>query len=548
MSGASGRHVVLRVGLRVGLGVVLACPLALSFPVLLAAAPRSVERQAAAGQPGMAPRDTLQRVADLIAANDLAEAETTVAAALRTYPSDPSLHNLAGVVAAQQGTFAAAESHFQTAIRLAPGAASPYENLGRLYLERTAVEPDARTKALETYRQLLGIDPSNVEGLYQSALLLAIDGRFAESRGLIAKLPEELGARPQATAVLVADLAGLGDHEAGMTTVSRLASHPDLTAADILGVLPALDRAKDETLVQALFEAVDARGLATPAVLHRLGLIHARSGRLDAARQVLDRAASAEPSAALLLDLARIANRLEDRKGALGYLAHARAIDPANADVHFLFGMICVELDLGAEAYESLKQAVALEPDSALVNYALGAVSIHRHEPSEAIPYFEKYVALKPDDPRGRFALGAARFHANQFDKARADLERAARTPETAAGAHYFLARIARQFNDLDTARQEIERSLEANPKYADAWAELGLVQMRTGSHEEAQQSLDKALALDPDNYAATVNLATLYSRTKDPRREQQAERLAALQEKRAVEAQEFLRIIEVVP
>ncbi len=66
--------------------------------------------------------------------------------------------------------------------------------------------------------------------------------------------------------------------------------------------------------------------------------------------------------------------------------------------------------------------------------------------------------------------------------------------------------------------------------------------------YADAERSLARALKLDPDNYVANVNLATLYSRTKDPRREAQATRLEQLQQKRAVQAQEFLRIIEVVP
>ena len=44
------------------------------------------------------------------------------------------------------------------------------------------------------------------------------------------------------------------------------------------------------------------------------------------------------------------------------------------------------------------------------------------------------------------------------------------------------------------------------------------------------------------------MNLATLYARTKDPRREAQAAKVAALTEKREAQAQEFLRIIETVP
>ena len=73
-----------------------------------------------------------------------------------------------------------------------------------------------------------------------------------------------------------------------------------------------------------------------------------------------------------------------------------------------MFGIICVELNLSAEAYESLKKAIALDPDNPRINYVMGAVATHRPDRSEAIPYLEKYVALMPADPRGLFAFGAA--------------------------------------------------------------------------------------------------------------------------------------------
>ena len=98
------------------------------------------------------------------------------------------------------------------------------------------------------------------------------------------------------------------------------------------------------------------------------------------------------------------------------------------------------------------------------------------------------------------------------------------------------------------TARREIERALQLNASLADAWAELGLIQTRSKEYGHAEQSLAKALAIDPEHYAASVNLATLYARTKDPRREAQAAKVAALIEQRDARAQEFLRIIEAVP
>jgi tetratricopeptide (TPR) repeat protein len=502
-----------------------------------------------AGTPHVAPQSTLQHISSLLESQKVDAARQEVLTALKTYPQDPVLHNLAGVIEAERGQPAAAESQFQTAIRLAPALTSAYENLGRLYQERSASDATAGEKALKVYATLLTVDPGNTEGLYQSAYLLAKQGRFQESAALVTRLPEDARGRPQILALTATDAAGIGNSTASAAAVRALATHPDLTAPDVLGLLPALDHLSDDNVTQQLLEALDARGLASGDALQRLGTIYLRHGRFADARAMLERASAAgAPAVPVLLDLARAADKLGDHEGALGYLAHARSLEPSNARVHFMFGMICVELDLVREAYESLKQAVTLAPDNALVNYAMGAVSMHRHEPAEALPYFENYVRLVPDDPRGRFALGVARFTAGQMDEAARDLHEAARHDQTAGGAHYYLARIARQANDLETARREIQESLDRVPDFADGWAESGLIETRAGNYDAAQKALDKAVQLDPDNYLAAVNLTTLYTRTKDPRREAQATKLAALQQKREAQAQDFLRIIQVVP
>ncbi len=501
-----------------------------------------------ASRPDLAPAAVLQQINALLGREDFAGARTALAAALSDHPRDPALHNLAGVADAENHAFVSAESHFLTAIRIAPREGAAYENLGRLYQERSAEDPSAQAKALDTYRRLLAVQPANAEGLYQSGFLLTLDGEFADARARLERLPADLRHQPNIQAVLAVDLAGTGDAGGAAAAVQALIADPGLSAPDILAVMPAFPHLKDDEVPRLLLEGLDRRGLATAEALQALAGIAMRQSRFRDARAALERAvARGGPRAPVLIDLARAADKLGDHEGALGYLAHARDLEPSNPTVHFLFGIVCVELNLGSEAYESLKKAVALAPDNALVNYAMGAVSMFRHEPSESLPYFEKYIALAPADPRGRFALGVARFHSGQFDAAAADLREAVRSPQTAAGAHYFLGRIARQANDLETARREVSAALALYAQYAEAWAELGLIQARSGDYAESQRSLDRAVAIDPDNYAAAVNLAMLYGRTKDPRQEAQAARLEALQAKRAAQAQEFLRIIEVV-
>ena len=61
-------------------------------------------------QDKLAPQATLQQIAALLERGDLGAASAVVAPALTAHPADPLLHNLAGVIAAQQGAFEPAES------------------------------------------------------------------------------------------------------------------------------------------------------------------------------------------------------------------------------------------------------------------------------------------------------------------------------------------------------------------------------------------------------------------------------------------------------
>ena len=261
-----------------------------------------------------------------------------------------------------------------------------------------------------------------------------------------------------------------------------------------------------------------------------------------------DRPAARELQVSVLVELARVASGWKDGKGALSYLAHARDLAPGDARVHFLFGIVCVQLDLGVEAYHALLEAVRLAPDDPHANYALGAVALHRREPAEAIPYFRKYVELAPAEPRGALALGLAYFKAGDFAPARVELAKAAAHAPTAAAAHYFLARMAREENDLPEALRLAEKAVEAHPDYADAHAERGLVLFRLRRLEEAEAALRRALTVDADNYLANLHLQMLYERARDPRAAEQAARVEALSRRRDAKADEFRRVIQVQP
>lgn len=492
---------------------------------------------------------TLARAQSLLGQGDRAGARRELSAALRSFPSHPLLQNFLGVVEAQDGHPAAAEVRFREALRVAPRYTDAYLNLGRLYQESAGRDPAAVGKALAAYESVLAYDPGHAESLYQSAVLLQATGDFARSRERLSRLPEDQRRRAQVLALGLADDVGAGRRDDADRTADALVERPDLSEADVLTVLPTLSAHGRDDLGVRLLERVRARGLASFDGLQRLAAAYEAAGRLDAARDAFEAAAAARPpAAAVLLDLARVAQKSGDLHGALGYLAHARDLDPRDARAHFLFGMVCVELDLGVEAYNALKEAVRLDPGNAAINYAMGAVSLHRREPGEAVPFFRKYAELRPDDSRGSLALGLAWFKAGDFASARPELERATQGASTAAAANYFLARIAREENDLDAALERVGRALSLEPSYADAWAERGLLHLRQRDLEQAEKDLQRCLELEPDNYLGNLNLLALYQRKKDARQDAQARRMKELEAAREFKAEEFRRVIQVQP
>jgi tetratricopeptide (TPR) repeat protein len=326
-----------------------------------------------------------------------------------------------------------------------------------------------------------------------------------------------------------------------LSQIQPLIERGDLGAADgqLSSALKKFPREPGQTdLELTLFQGLDARGLASSGSLHHLGVLSEQAEKLVEARAAFEKVVAAQtPSAPLLLDLARVAYKLGDLDGTLGYLAHARDLEPFHPGIQFFLGMVCVDLNLPIEARRSLQEAVRLDPKNPYYNYALGAVTTQGRIPSEAVPYFENYIAL-----------GAAYFYAANYCAARKELGAVKERRETAAGAHYFLGRIAKQEENLAEAESEFEQAVAANPKFPDALAELAHVHIRLEKYVDAQSELERAIELDPDSFRVNANLLVLYQKTKDTRVEAQRARFEEIEQRRSENEQLLWRTIEVRP
>ncbi len=492
---------------------------------------------------------TVLAIQEQIQKDNLGKARTLVEAAERRFPANGGLENLQGVIAIQQGNITEAVEDFSASIRHSPRLMSPYLNLGRVYLQGSAQNSDMAAKALRVYEDALKIDPENAEANYDAAILLTRAGNYGESLAHLANLGTVDKFRVSALAVACADEAGVGHTADATRRAASLATHSDLTEADVVEIVPALFASRRADLVDVLLSAVASHQPLSAIGLRMIGLAQEAENRLPAAQDTLEHAfAAGLHSTDILVDLARIAEAREDYKGALGYLAHARDLKPNDASLPYRFGLICLKMTLLAESRKALAEAVHLDPENADYNFAIGTVASFADDPAEALPYLSKYHELRPADSGGMLALGTTYFRAKDFESATPWLRQAANVAFTAPFAYYYLARIARQEGRLDESVTDLGKSIRMKPDQPDALAELGQVYVQMKKYAEADKQLNLAIRLDRDNYAANFGLLELYARTGDSRRAEQSRRFDAVKEENEAKRRETMRILEVRP
>jgi len=488
-------------------------------------------------------------IQQLIEKKDLTGARRLLAESIKNFPNDAGFDNLLGVIEAEENHYAAAEKAFEVAIQRDPKLTNAYLNLGRLYQENQGQDSDALAKARKVYEQLISYDPANREANYQSASLYLQNGKYQESLLHLSRLPAETRRSAQALSIECADYAGLADRQRADQIALRMVKATDLSEDDVSVIAPFLHRANRDDITIMLLEKLQEGQPLSPSLQHSLGLAYEATGKLSEARSTLERYVThGNLSVPTLIELARVAHEQKDYRGSLGYLAHARDLEPSNAPVHYSFGMVCLDLELIAEARNSFEKAVTLQPDNASYNYAMGSVSTLSRDPSDAIPYFEEYLKLKPNDARGKLALGAALFRAKDYDAAIPWLTEAAHNSDTAAAGHYYLGSLALQESRLNDAVTELQLAVRENPNYTDALAELGHYYLLRKNYSESETQLRRTLEIEPDHFSANFYLLTLYTRTSDPRREAQAKRYDELQKLREQKTVEVLRMVEVRP
>lgn len=490
-------------------------------------------------------QETVLKIQGQIENNDLQGARASLESALKHYPNDGGLENLFGVTAIQSGDRDAAKKAFGLAVVHDPKLIGAWQNLARIDMETADRDPKSADDAFHAYTRALALDPSNVESVYGAATAAMWRKQYAVSLSYLQKLDAETLAKARVQAVMCADAFGLSRTSAGEQAARAMAASPDLLEGDVMLALPALRASHRADLLDTLFSAANLHQPLSTQGLRMLGLAQEAEGKPQQAKETLERVYEAEPTAtAPLVDLARISLADNDQQGALGYLAHARAIAPNDANLAYEYGFVCLKMKLLREAQAAIADAVRLAPDNPDYLLTMGTVATG----SDALRYLDKYREMRPDDPAGYLASGIAYLDTRRLDDAVAWLTKATANRKTAASAHFYLGRTLKEQGKFQEALAELHQADVLHPNQPEVLAEIGEIYFSMRQYADAIGPLKRALELDPENYVASYALLRLYGQTNDPQRAEQAKRFAALRTQREDQYRDAMRVIEARP
>ncbi|MBI2877948.1 MAG: tetratricopeptide repeat protein [Candidatus Tectomicrobia bacterium] len=240
-----------------------------------------------------------------------------------------------------------------------------------------------------------------------------------------------------------------------------------------------------EGAIKELRQAVTLKpGLAKAHFL--LGIIYARTGRNDLAREALTQVVKLEPQNALAHNhLGTVYRALGRFDLATQELQQAVRIDPNYEEA--LLNLARLYLDLAARQYEELlrlkpdnpelmqayRKLLASDPNNPRARYYLARLLLKEGKEAEAIAEMEKVVGQEGvDQAEVHHSLGNSYHHLGQPDRAIVHLHKALELKETPQ-SHWVLGQAYEKRGDYGAAEREYQVAARLQPNDEEVKARL---------------------------------------------------------------------------
>ncbi len=446
------------------------------------------------------------------------------------FPENAEIQHLQAIVLDLEGRAEEANSHFQRAVELSPGAVDIRTNFG------TSLMRLGRTdQAVAQFRRVLEQAPQHPTANFNLGTILLQREAFAQAQPHLERAFQAQPGLYENGYQLALCSFLLGDHSEAARVLEGLEGVPEERVEYHL-----LKASNDQVLgrenrLGELLSELQPMLVRKPAVRRQVVTILLNGQLFAEAVRLQEAAASQEPeSDSNWLELARVRLAAGDAHSALEDAQRALRLQETGA-AHALMGDILEQLDRPVEAVQHYQQAVALEPSEANL-YALAYEFLAHWNWETAETVFERASQRFPQSWRLWLGLGASRLGQNENEAATRAFLRAIRiSPQPLA---YQL--LALSFEQSESARGEAVAAFEAfyrtQPQNPLAVYYHALAAFRTVSESaeqdpeglrEATRILSRVASQHSDLFEAQFLLGEIHAFQQDWPRAVEALRLA---------------------
>ncbi|WP_022664015.1 tetratricopeptide repeat protein [Desulfospira joergensenii] len=359
----------------------------------------------------------------------------------------------------------AAKQAFLASIELEPNLVEARFRLIDIYREEHKVSgkgptPEDRKTLLEYYKNILEIEPENLQARLERALLVYQGGDLNQAQTLFAELAREAKTDSRLVMTAVDTYISRKRGKEAVIVFSQLLKADPENDNLIFFTAMAHESAKDFQRAVDLYRRVSPEHPQYKKAVLTTAFLYRDMGKIQEAIQFLeDHHAQSPMDIDILLYLSSFYEKQEDLEKAISVLEEGLAYSPENTSLLFRLGAIQDKKGLRQECIQTMKQILRIDPeDASALNYLGYTYADMGVQLDQALDLVSRALKLKPEDGYITDSLGWVYFKKKEYGKAILYLERAAELSdyETVIADHLADAYVkAERFSDALTAYEK---------------------------------------------------------------------------------------------
>jgi len=231
----------------------------------------------------------------------------------------------------------------------------------------------------------------------------------------------------------------------------------------------------------------------------------------------------------------------DDLRGAERCYRQAVAADPGDALARVNLGFVLLQQRCLGEASSELNAALALDPNNADCHYLLGGLSELQGDYARAAVHFQRAFELKPDFELACRDACRVLFHLGQIANARNLIATGLALNPTFADFHFYEGNLHFADDALDWALESYREAFALGADYSALHGFMGGILLKRKDIGKALVHLQRAIELDPENTEAHHDIGVVYILLGDVEQAIQHQRITIAQDPSQLQAHSCL-------